>query len=82
MDKNSIYDVYSGIEHFFGLTPNSKDSIIDTLPLAGVPDDNYWIITDRRGVVSIIKDDWTFPFQAAQRIEFEIPNINGEENTN
>jgi hypothetical protein len=75
------FDVYSGIEHFFGNPFNINDSIIDTPPPEGAPDGNYWIITDRRGVVSIIKDGWTFPFQASQRIEFEMPegNDNDEE---
>lgn len=70
------FDIYSGLEHFFGNQPNLNDTIIDTPPLEGAPDGNYWIITDRRGVISIIKDSWTFPFQASQRIEFEMPEGN------
>jgi hypothetical protein len=70
-----VFDIYSGIEHFFKDSSNSQDSIgYESLP-DDVPKGNSWIISERKGVLNTYKDAWIFPFQTSERIEFEIPEV-------
>jgi hypothetical protein len=74
--------IYSGVEHYFGVDPSKTNNsqIFDSLP-DEIPKGNYWVISEKDGNMSIVKDGFSFPFYRTHRIEFEMPegNDNDEE---
>lgn len=69
------FDIYSGIEHYFR-NPKDTCSFDDTPNKFGVPDGIYWILTDKDGQISIIKNSSAFPFYSMpNRVDFIPPTI-------
>lgn len=72
------FDIYSGIEHYFKHS-NDTCSFDDTPNKFGAPEGIYWIITDKDGQISIIKDSWAFPFYSMpNRMNFIPPTVKTE----
>lgn len=63
--RGVVFDLYSGLEHYFKTSSTNTTEINDFPRKEGPPDGIYWIIKERRNKNrEIIKGLWATPFQS------------------